>query len=80
MPSNQEAVTRQILKIGGGLSVGYVVTQLISNNVNTSTLPRKAAVIVGTYLIGEAVAKKTEPIIDEKIDLIVGAYKTLRNK
>jgi hypothetical protein len=62
-----------------GLCSAYTVNQMIKNNTNATGKLSKLALTVGTFAIGGAVVKATEPYIDDVFDRVAETFATLKS-
>lgn len=76
---NYLALTKKIVSTVVGFGTSMIVHDIIANNVDTSTMPRKAAVGSASLVIGMAAADYTKEYTDRQIDELFALWNKHKN-
>lgn len=69
------AVFKKVTTCVVGIGVGKIVHSIIENNITTSeNLPSRAAMAVGSYVLGMMIADEARAFTERKIDALVDAW------
>lgn len=72
-------VTKKVVKYIVGISTGWTVGNIITNNTSPQKRRQKAEVFVGSTVIGAMVADQAEDYTDRKIDEFLAYFKPLKD-
>lgn len=74
------SLVKNIISITTGLSTGYCVNQVITNNVQPETGAEVAKAMIGTAAISSLVVAHTREHVSTMVDEMVDFYNELKTK
>lgn len=73
-------ITKKAVSTVVGLSVTFVVSAVLKNNVSPDTLAKKGGVQVGSFVLGAMVAEKAQDYAQDQVVKMVDWWKNNSNK